>query len=654
MGRRLDQRWGTTRFRARRLVPALASGSVSLLSIVAIHACTPDGPPKPNGELRFSPSAPVEGGQIAVTYSPATMLAGERTLVLRGHFRTRDNELYNGGLRNHRIATMVRQSNGDFTTGFTLPDSVVYAAFAVEDGQGRRIDADGGKLFELLLHGADGEPLYHALVQRAYDFAGRYWTTSLASIRRATQLYPDTLGGWGLLRFFERVALGSGGGDSLTTWHRQNFAAIHARYSEQRPLDPASVAAIQDYARTVADSAEVEFWTGRLLEEAPGTYASEQQRAMSTYLRWSEDRDAESALAAFEEYWPHARGRGTQMAEFALSVAIEGRDLVSVDRWTERMIEDDRRGQSFVANRLRRLPERRERSVELALETIPATLPLEAGEVELAAAEDRALGHTTPAYARYRVRAHAAALRRYSRVLEDAGRIEEALDAMVAAASASIDPGIFRRLAKLRMAHGDTAGAARDYAVVAADPGTSEGEADSLADLVGLRPETAGWKRLLDSAREAIHPRVLADTVGWTPQPSLVDDADGNRRSLSELLEGRPTVLVFWTRNCNYSVQEIPELVRLHRFVGRTDARILSIAVEDVPGPEMDEFIATQGITYPVYYDLRREATNAFGISGTPTHLVVDADGRVRFAYSELSEIPLQLAALAGMKGAVP
>ena len=149
-------------------------------------------------------------------------------------------------------------------------------------------------------------------------------------------------------------------------------------------------------------------------------------------------------------------------------------------------------------------------------------------------------------------------------------------------------------------------------------------------------------------------PRVLADTVGWTPQPSLVDDADGNRRSLSELLEGRPTVVVFWTRNCNYSVQEIPELVRLHRLVGRTDARILSIAVEDLPGPEMDEFIATQGITYPVYYDLRREATNAFGISGTPTHLVVDADGRVRFAYSELSEIPLQLEALAGADGAVP
>jgi len=645
-----DQRCDATCPRPWRWAWAMLSVS----SIALTVACASDRSPRPSGELRFSPSAPLAGARIAVTYSPATMLAGEPTLVVRAHFRTRDNELYNGGLRNYRIATMVRQSNGDFTTEFTLPDSMVYAAFAVEDGLGRRIDADGGKLFELLAHGADGEPLYHALVQRAYDFAGRYWATSLASIRRATQLYPDSLGGWGLLRFYERFALGSGGGDSLTTWHKQNFAAIHARYSEQRPLDPASIAAIQNYARTVADSAELEFWTNRLLDEAPGTYVSAQHRATSTYRRWSEDGNAESALAAFEEYWPHARGRGTQIAEFALSVAIDARDLMAVDRWTERMIEDDRRGQFFVANRLGRLPERRERSLELALEMIPATRPLEESEVEMAAAEGRALGQTTREYARYRVRAHAAALRGYSRVLEDSGRIQEALDALEQVASASVDPGIFRRLAELRMAHGDTAGAARDYAVVAADPGTSEAEADSLAVLVGLRPETAEWKRLLDSARDVIHPRVLADTVGWTPQPSLVDDADGNRRSLSQLLEGRPTVLVFWTRNCNYSVQEIPELVRLHELVARTGAQILSITVEDLPGPEMDGFVATQGITYPVYYDVRREATNAFGISGTPTHLVVDAHGRVRFAYSELSEIPLQLEALAGMEGDVP
>lgn len=89
-------------------------------------------------------------------------------------------------------------------------------------------------------------------------------------------------------------------------------------------------------------------------------------------------------------------------------------------------------------------------------------------------------------------------------------------------------------------------------------------------------------------------------------------------------------------------------------MVDRTGIQLLSVAIEDLPGPGMDQFIAAKGITYPVYYDVRREATSAFGISGTPTHLVVDADGRVRFAYSELSEIPIQLEALARTKSAAP
>ena len=636
-------------FALRAWVRALVTTTLGVFSMVVLGGCAYDQALGPSGELRFSPYAPLPGARVTVTYLPGTTLAGERELVLRAHFRTLEDDLYNGGLRNHRIATLNRQSNGNFTAEFTLPDSAVYAAFVIEDAVGQRLDADGGKLFEILVHGADGQPLYHALIQRAYDFGGRYWMTSHESVRRAMELYPDSLRGWGLLRFYERVALGSSGGDSLLTWHRENFAGIHSRYSDQSSLRPETIAAIQDYAQSVADSAVVEFWTDRMLNEAPGTYVTEQKRAMSTYSEWYEDKNAE-ALSAFEEYWPAARGKGTQIAEFALTVSIESRDLAAVDRWTERMIDDDRRGKFFVANRLARLPERRERALALALEAIPPIRPLDVSEEDLVAAEGRTLGSTVREYARFSARARAWSLNSYSRVLESAGRLDAALEAMEEAASESVDPDVFRRLAEVRLAQGDSAGAAEDYAVVAADPGTSRSEADSLAVLAGLLPDSPQWRRLLDSARDRIHPRVLADTVGWTPPPSLVSDAEGNRRLLSELLAGRPAVLVFWTRNCNYSVQEIPEIVRLNELVEPKGVQILSIAIEDLPGPEMAEFIETIGVTYPVYYDLEREASNAFSISGTPTHLVVDAEGKVRFEYSELSEIPLQLEALERMR----
>ena len=629
-----------------------AAGFV-MLALTVFAGCAGDEASGPSGALRFSPAAPRPGSQVAVTYAPGRILADEGRLVLRAHFRTPDDDLYNGGLRNHRMAVMERQSADNFTAEFTLPDSVVYVAFAVEDTLGQHLDANDGKLFELLVHGTDGKPLYHALIQRAHDFAGRYWKTGHESVRRAMQLYPDSLGGWGLLRFYERVALGSGGGDSLLTWHRRNLDGIHSRYSDQSPLDPESIAAIQDYAQSVADSAKVEFWTSRMLSEARGTYMTEQKRAMSTYLAWHEDRNAEEAISAFEYYWPDARGKGTQIAEFALAVSIESGDLAAVDRWTERMIEDDERGQFFIANRLARLPERRERALALALQAIPTGQPVAASSKGLVLAEGRALNKTVREYARSHARARAASMNAYSRVLESAGRLDAALEAIQEAASESVNPDLFRRLADLRLAQGDSTGAAEAYATVAADPGTSGSEADSMAVVVGLLPDGPQWQRLLAAVRDQIHPRVLADTVSWSPQPSRVRDTEGNRRSLFELLAGRPTVLVFWARGCGHSVQEIPELARLHQLLEPRGAQVLSIAIDDLPGPEMTEFIETNGITYPVYYDLEREASTEFSISGTPTHLVLDAEGRVRFEYSELAEIPLQLEALARMRQSV-
>ena len=146
-----------------------------------------------------------------MTYSPLATLADEPELVLRGHFRTPADERYNRGLRNERMATLERQPGGTFTASFTLPDSAVYAAFVVEDMAGQRLDADGGTLFELLVHTSDGKPLYHSLMQRAYDFAGRNWITAYESNRRAMELYPDSLAGWSEL--WTAVA-----GTSTRTW----------------------------------------------------------------------------------------------------------------------------------------------------------------------------------------------------------------------------------------------------------------------------------------------------------------------------------------------------------------------------------------------------------------------------------------------------
>ena len=277
------------------------------------------------------------------------------------------------------------------------------------------------------------------------------------------------------------------------------------------------------------------------------------------------------------------------------------------------------------------------------MEQMSAPVP---GLGELADHHGRPLGRTVNEYARTLQRLRAESLGSYGEILRGVGDEATALAAMEEAAAGSVNPQLFRSLGDLKLELGDTVGAARDYAVAAIDPSTSEEVGDSLAALAGLSPDNPGWTRLLDAAVDRIMPEVLGDTVRWTPQSSHVSDADEHRRSLSQLMDGKPAVLVFWARSCGPCIEEIPEVVRLRERLQPEGIEVLSITVDDLPGPGMDDFIRNRGVSYPVYYDLAREASNAFGISAIPANFVLDATGTVRFAFSEIAEVPLQVEAL--------
>lgn len=606
--------------------------------------------------LQFSPEAPLPNSRIQVTYTPIERLAGEQELVLRGHFRTERDGMYNRGLRNTALAKLKPDANGTFAASFTLSDQVVYAAFVVEDKTGQRIDANGRDLFELLVHAEGGQPLYHSLMQRAYDFAGRNWITAYESNRLAMELYPDSLYGWSTLRFHEDVALGSTGSDSLLAWHQENFAGIHEEYTHRTPLSPSTVVAIQGYADDVEDSVAVAFWTERARNEGRGTRSWAQIVGIETVEKFFEDRDADAALAAFEEYWPYAEGTGSQMLSWALNVATEWNrapDLPATERWIERMLADG--GSKFsAARRLATFPERRERALELAREGLERATRAGTEHADLAVHPGRPLGRTVSEYARTRARQWADRLVTYSGLLSAAGEEDEALEALEEAAANAVDPAVFQRLADVKLSRGDISGAAGDYAVVAADPLTSAGQADSLAALVGQDSESPQWHALLESSEARMLPRIVADSVRWAPRSSSLADKNGNRVLLSDLIEGRTTVLVFWARSCGYSVGEIPQVLRLRELVESSGVQILSITTDDQPGPDMEEFIEDRGVTYPVYYDLGAEAKNAFGVSGIPSYFVLDASGTVRFAFSQVADIPRQLEALVQLQGNLP
>ena len=590
------------------------------LALVPMLACS-----RETG-LRFSPESPSAGSEVTVSYSPSETLAGETELVLRGTYRTAAGEVSLLKIPN------LAQSGNTFATRFTLPEAAVYAAFVVEDAAGQRLDANGGRLFDLLVHGADGTPLYHGLVGRADEFEARNLATSLEALERAMELHPDSLDGWGRLRSLERRALGSNNSDSLFVWHQENFAGIHERYRDRADLPLATAEAILDYARELGEEAARDHWDTRV-DETVGSFSWSQSVALPILRQWQADRNSEAALDAWERYWPEA-ARG-QIHDFALQIAVGSKNREAADRWIERNLGPGRYNDFAMAGMIAEwFPEHCERAVEIARAEFEQSNAI------------RPLGRTVEEHAQALVVWQAPLWKDYARLLSRCASAEVALAVVEEATAQSPSPDLFEALGELKLGQGDIDGAARAYAVVASDPNTPRNRADSLAGLVGHTPDSPEWGALLETARAETLALVLSQAEAWTPAASHVTDATGERHALADLTAGKPTVLVFWARWCGPCIEKIPDVVRLQETLETLGAQVLSIAWRDPPGPDMDAFIDEHGIDYPVYHDLVDSATDAFGVFAIQTNFVIDAEGRVRFARSELVDIPRQVEAL--------
>jgi thiol-disulfide isomerase/thioredoxin/uncharacterized membrane protein YphA (DoxX/SURF4 family) len=108
--------------------------------------------------------------------------------------------------------------------------------------------------------------------------------------------------------------------------------------------------------------------------------------------------------------------------------------------------------------------------------------------------------------------------------------------------------------------------------------------------------------------------------------PTLTDPRE--RQSLRETLRpGRPALLVFASQSCGPCLQMIPELVRWNETLNeRISFLMIETGVEDAE--ELAAYIAQSG-TVPTVVDGDNAVGTAYGVSATPTGILVAADGLI-------------------------
>ena len=106
------------------------------------------------------------------------------------------------------------------------------------------------------------------------------------------------------------------------------------------------------------------------------------------------------------------------------------------------------------------------------------------------------------------------------------------------------------------------------------------------------------------------------------------EDLNGNKFEL-EALRGKIVVINFWFIKCGPCQREIPELNKLvEDYKDSSNVVFLAIALDDKH--DLNEFLNRVPFNYNIIYNGRAFAQQ-YNITGYPTHVILDQNGKVYF-----------------------
>ncbi len=113
-------------------------------------------------------------------------------------------------------------------------------------------------------------------------------------------------------------------------------------------------------------------------------------------------------------------------------------------------------------------------------------------------------------------------------------------------------------------------------------------------------------------------------------EPKAIDftvyDEKGNPVKLSDYF-GKPIVLNFWASWCGPCKHEMPAFNQKHIEQG-SEVQFLMVNLTGYDTlPDAKAVIEENGYVFPVFYDLRTEAAEAYAVQSFPTTYFIDADG---------------------------
>lgn len=110
-----------------------------------------------------------------------------------------------------------------------------------------------------------------------------------------------------------------------------------------------------------------------------------------------------------------------------------------------------------------------------------------------------------------------------------------------------------------------------------------------------------------------------------------VTTLDGEAIQASQWRRGQPLYLKFWATWCVYCQVEMPHLQGVYQRYGE-QIRVLTVNVGiNDSVANIRRLFAEKGLSLPTVFDEQGELTSLFKVVGTPQHILIGTDGRVRY-----------------------
>jgi len=122
--------------------------------------------------------------------------------------------------------------------------------------------------------------------------------------------------------------------------------------------------------------------------------------------------------------------------------------------------------------------------------------------------------------------------------------------------------------------------------------------------------------------------------LGERPELVEIEDLDGNKVSLAQVIGERPVLIEFWARWCELCEALYPQMVDVHaRYGDRVGFLAVAVAVAQSQR-SVRRHLEEMPMDFPMLWDDGGRAVRAFLAPGTSYIVVLDAEGRVTYTGS--------------------